>query len=174
MAGKLGRWVAKLGRWVAKLGRWVAKFQGDVWLSWKCACLLRQLSWSGSSLGHLSKVQNGRLEQRSGQNTLARQKNIQKKILKRSFANTVPLIRMLWKLLLLSYVPYLGPDPTASEQRYAACDTAASRAWGDSFGSNNYSIMTPNPECRRYWCLIEFIDWRYSQSVMAFSTALGN
>ncbi len=34
----------KLGRWMAKLGRWVAKFQGDVWLSWKRACLLRQLS----------------------------------------------------------------------------------------------------------------------------------
>jgi hypothetical protein len=23
------------------------------------------------------------------------------------------------------------------------------------------TIMTPNPECRLYWCLIEFIDWRY-------------
>ncbi len=22
----------------------------------------------------------------------------------------------------------------------------------------------PNPKCRLYWCLIEFIDWRYSQS----------
>jgi hypothetical protein len=21
---------------------------------------------------------------------------------------------------------------------------------------------TPNPECRPYWCLVEFIDWRYS------------
>ncbi len=26
------------------------------------------------------------------------------------------------------------------------------------------SIKTPNPKCRLYWCLIEFIDWRYSQS----------
>ena len=26
------------------------------------------------------------------------------------------------------------------------------------------TLKTPNPECRLYWCLIEFIDWRYSQS----------
>jgi len=26
------------------------------------------------------------------------------------------------------------------------------------------TIKTPNPKCRLYWCLIEFIDWRYSQS----------
>jgi hypothetical protein len=25
-------------------------------------------------------------------------------------------------------------------------------------------IKTPNPKCRLYWCLIEFIDWIYSQS----------
>jgi hypothetical protein len=23
------------------------------------------------------------------------------------------------------------------------------------------NIKTPNPKCRLYWCLIEFIDWRY-------------
>jgi hypothetical protein len=23
------------------------------------------------------------------------------------------------------------------------------------------SIRTPYPKCRLYWCLIEFIDWRY-------------
>jgi hypothetical protein len=23
------------------------------------------------------------------------------------------------------------------------------------------TIKTPNPKCRLYWCLIEFIDWRY-------------
>ncbi len=27
------------------------------------------------------------------------------------------------------------------------------------------SIKTPNPKCRLFWCLVEFIDWRYSQSV---------
>ncbi len=26
------------------------------------------------------------------------------------------------------------------------------------------SIKTPNPKCRLYCCLIESIDWRYSQS----------
>ncbi len=26
------------------------------------------------------------------------------------------------------------------------------------------TIKTQNPKCRHYWCLIEFIDWRYSQS----------
>ncbi len=27
---------------------------------------------------------------------------------------------------------------------------------------------TPNPKCRLYWCLIEFIDWRHSQSCWYF------
>jgi hypothetical protein len=26
------------------------------------------------------------------------------------------------------------------------------------------TIKATNPKCRLYWCLIEFIDWRYSQS----------
>jgi hypothetical protein len=30
------------------------------------------------------------------------------------------------------------------------------------------SIKTPNPKCRLFWCLIEFIDWRYSQSCGIF------
>ncbi len=35
------------------------------------------------------------------------------------------------------------------------------------------SIKTPNPKCRLYWCLIEFVDWKYVQSVMlVFSTPL--
>ncbi len=34
------------------------------------------------------------------------------------------------------------------------------------------SKKTPSPKCRLYWCLIEFIDWRYSQLV--FSTSLVN
>ncbi len=33
---------------------------------------------------------------------------------------------------------------------------------------NNYKIKTPNPKCRLYWCLIEFIDWRYSPSCYYF------
>ncbi len=30
------------------------------------------------------------------------------------------------------------------------------------------SIKTPNPKCRLYWCLIEFIDWGCSQSCWYF------
>ncbi len=30
-------------------------------------------------------------------------------------------------------------------------------------GMEQLSINTPNPICRLCWCLIEFIDWRYSQ-----------
>jgi hypothetical protein len=26
------------------------------------------------------------------------------------------------------------------------------------------TIKTPTSKCRLYWCLIDFIDWRYSQS----------
>jgi hypothetical protein len=34
------------------------------------------------------------------------------------------------------------------------------------------SIKTPNPTCRLYSCLIEFIDWRYSQSCWSFRPLL--
>ncbi len=30
------------------------------------------------------------------------------------------------------------------------------------------SIKTPNPKYHLYWCLLEFIDWRYSQSCLYF------
>ncbi len=33
-------------------------------------------------------------------------------------------------------------------------------------------IKTPNPRCRLHRCLIEFIDWRYSQSCWYFRPAL--
>ncbi len=29
-------------------------------------------------------------------------------------------------------------------------------------------LKTPNPKCRLYWCLLEFKDWRYSQSCWYF------
>ncbi len=35
------------------------------------------------------------------------------------------------------------------------------------------TIKTPNPKkCRHFWCLIEFIDWRYSQSCWYFRPLL--
>jgi hypothetical protein len=37
---------------------------------------------------------------------------------------------------------------------------------------NNITIKTPNPKCRLYWCLIEFIDWRFSQSCWYLRPAL--
>ncbi len=60
----LRRWVAKLGRWVAKLGRWVAKLVARL--------LVTAAPWA--QCRHLSKTQSG---QRSGQHTLARQKDKQ-------------------------------------------------------------------------------------------------
>jgi hypothetical protein len=30
------------------------------------------------------------------------------------------------------------------------------------------TIKTQNPKCRLYWCIIEFIDWIYSQSCWYF------
>jgi hypothetical protein len=30
------------------------------------------------------------------------------------------------------------------------------------------TIKTPNSKCRLYWCFIEFIDWRHSQSALFF------
>ncbi len=34
------------------------------------------------------------------------------------------------------------------------------------------AIKTSNPKCRLYWCLINFIDWTYSQSCWYFRPAL--
>ncbi len=39
-------------------------------------------------------------------------------------------------------------------------------------GMDQISIKTPNPKCRLYWCLIEFIYWRYSQSWWYFRPLL--
>ncbi len=36
------------------------------------------------------------------------------------------------------------------------------------------TIKKPNPKCRLNWCLLEFIDWRYSQSCWFFSTGIVN
>ncbi len=35
-------------------------------------------------------------------------------------------------------------------------------------GMEHGTIKTQNPKCRLYWCLVEFIDWRYSQSCWYF------
>jgi hypothetical protein len=42
-----------------------------------------------------------------------------------------------------------GPELSAAQYRY---------------GMGQIDKKTPNPKWRLYWCLIEFIDWRYSQS----------
>ncbi len=55
------------------------------------------------------------------------------------------------------------------------CTSTGTIIWlrnGTSMGQVN--IKTPNPKCRLYWCLIELIDLRYSQSCWLFSTPLVN
>ncbi len=39
------------------------------------------------------------------------------------------------------------------------------------YGMDQIDIKTPNPKCRLY-CLVEFINWRYSQSCWYFRPAL--
>ncbi len=34
----------------------------------------------------------------------------------------------------------------------------------DPYIMDYLTIKASNPQCRRFWCLIEFIDWRYNQS----------
>ena len=41
-----------------------------------------------------------------------------------------------------------------------------------SYSMDQITIKTPNHKCRFYWCLIEFIDWRYSQSCWYFRPLL--
>jgi hypothetical protein len=38
--------------------------------------------------------------------------------------------------------------------------------------TDQITIKTPNSKCLLYWCLIEFIDWRYSQSCWYFQPLL--
>jgi hypothetical protein len=40
------------------------------------------------------------------------------------------------------------------------------------YSIDQITIKTPNPECRLFWCSIEFIGWRYSQSYLYFRPLL--
>ncbi len=59
---------------------------------------------------------------------------------------------------------------SAYEEKYFLAEQCPLKVSQPCFVPNLFPIMdqislkTPNPKCRRYWCLIEFIDWRYSQS----------
>ncbi len=64
--------MAKLARYVTKLERWMAKLVAHL-LATAALCM-------GFESRHLSKVQNGRHEQRSGQHTLTRQKIYKQKM----------------------------------------------------------------------------------------------
>ncbi len=41
-----------------------------------------------------------------------------------------------------------------------------------TYSMDQITIKTPDPKCRLYWCFIEFIDWRYSQSCWYFRPLL--
>jgi hypothetical protein len=49
--------------------------------------------------------------------------------------------------------------------------TANSETLGET-PMDQITMKTPNPKCRFYWCLIDFIDWRYSQSCWYFRPLL--
>jgi hypothetical protein len=53
-----------------------------------------------------------------------------------------------------------GEHPASRRRRYSPMD--------------KLTIKTPNPKCRLYWCLIEFIDWRYRQSCRYFRPSFVN
>jgi hypothetical protein len=50
--------------------------------------------------------------------------------------------------------------------RALSCREKRDKPW------TKYLYKTPNPKCRLYWCLIEFRDWRYSQSWWYFRPLL--
>ncbi len=56
---------------------------------------------------------------------------------------------------------YMMAPPFILGQNY---QSPADWMWGGNHRPNNYKDT--NPKCRLYWCLIEFTDWRYIQSVM--------
>ncbi len=44
--------------------------------------------------------------------------------------------------------------------------------WAEMSGHGLINYKDTKTKCRLYWCFIEFIDWRYSQSCWFFSTQL--
>ncbi len=56
----------------------------------------------------------------------------------------------------------------------AHCLKAREKAYGSTRvpGVDQITIKTPNHKCRLYWCLIEFIDWKYSRSCWYFRPLL--
>jgi hypothetical protein len=69
----------------------------------------------------------------------------------------------------------LGPDSETGYVGGPHCkgySVAIDNPW--FLAMDQISIKTPNPKCRLYWCLIEFIDWRYSQLYIGIFTPLVN
>ncbi len=59
----------------------------------------------------------------------------------------------------------MSPPPFLSGRHRKSISGDLIGSWGHTLlYSDQITIKTPNPKCRLDWCLIEFIDWRYSQS----------
>ncbi len=55
-------------------------------------------------------------------------------------------------------------------QKTKTIDSFSLRGW--LTGMDQITIKTQNCKCRLYWCLLEFIDWSYSQSCWYFRPLL--
>ncbi len=64
-----------------------------------------------------------------------------------------------WIVVLPIPPPLPLPDPENQRGRNATHSTYRPRSM------DQISIKTPNPKCRLYWCLIEFIDWSSGDTV---------
>ncbi len=106
-------------------------------------CILRQLS--GFETRHLSKIQNGRHQQKSGQQTLARQNNIQKRPSRNRLASGIVFI---WAL---GSYPFLN------------CDTEYANVWCKLF----WRYHTLN-EGRKWKCWKSIICYLAGDSVSQF------
>ncbi len=71
-----------------------------------------------------------------------------------------PVLRSLSPTL-----PSLSPKPIEDMSSESFCQMCSRLS---AFHVDEGTIKTPNTKCRPFWCLIEFIDWRCSQSCWCF------
>ncbi len=67
-----------------------------------------------------------------------------------------------------AYTAIVNYPSHSNEKKKPVIQPPTGIATAHTFFMDQITIKTPNPKCRFYWCLIEFIDWRYSQSCWYF------
>ncbi len=100
----------------------------------------------------------------------------QPKFIRQKLAAELQLLEQPLRHTLVDYNPW-PTRPISSSYVGQDADQGHSFIFSTSLFTHSLpkislTIKTPNPKCRLYWCLIEFIDWRSNQSCWFFRPAL--